>query len=246
MKTAIHSREFKRESGLSLVELMVGVSIGLLLTVSIGYIFSGSLQIFRVQGENARIQESGRFLMDTLGRQITQAGYAAISTDYSDTKLAFAGTLISGEHGVGTTRVAERKSGSDYLAVSFDSNVDCQGHTVAAGTVQNEFYLNGSDQLVCASGGGSGEVLADGVEAFQTLYGVDSDGDYSVDRYYATPPDWSKVMTVRVCVVVHAFSAGTSTAAQRYQDCSGATQTAPDTRLRRVLSATFQLRNRGS
>jgi len=241
MKTAFHNRE----QGLSLVELMVALSIGLLLTVSVSTILSGSLQIFRLQGESARIQESSRFLMDTLGRQITQAGYAAISTDYSDSKLSFTGTPISGEHGVVATRTGERKNGSDYLAVSFDANVDCQGNAAASGTVRNEFFLNANEELVCASGGGAAEVLADGVETFQVLYGVDADGDYSVERYAAQPGDWNQVRTVRVCTVVRAFSRGTSPAAQQYQDCSGATQTAPDTRLRRVLAATFQLRNRG-
>lgn len=244
MKTA---RIHLGEAGLSLVEMMVALSIGLLLTVSVGSILSGSLQIFRVQGESARIQESSRFLMDTLGRQITQAGYAAISTDYTDTKLAFTGTPISGEHGRVAIRTDERKSDSDYLAVSFDASTDCQGNAVASGTVQNEFYLNAREELVCASGGGAPEVVVDGVEAFKVLYGVDADGDYSVDRYTPQPlaADWGQVRTVRVCVVVRAFSQGTSPTAQRYEDCSGVTQTAPDSRLRRVLSATYQLRNRG-
>lgn len=242
MKTAFHNRE----QGLSLVELMVALSIGLLLTLSVSTLLSGSLQIFRLQGESARIQESGRFLMDTLGRQITQAGYVAISSDYSDTKLEFVGTPISGEHGVVATRTGERKNGSDYLAVSFDASIDCQGNAAAGGTVRNEFFLNANDELVCASGGGAAEVLADGVESFQVLYGVDADGDNSVERYAAQPGDWSQVRTVRVCTVVRAFSRGTSSAAQQYQDCSGVTQTAPDTRLRRVLAATFQLRNRGN
>ncbi len=236
----------RHEFGLSLVEFMVALGIGLLLTVTIGYIFSGSLQIFRVQDENARIQESGRFILDTLGRQISQAGYTAISSDYSDPKIDFTGTPITGEHGVVAVRTGERKSGSDYLAVSFDSSIDCQGNGVASGTTMNEFYLNNRDQLLCASNGGTGAALAEGVETFQVVYGVDTDGDLSVDRFYATPPDWSQVMTVRVCVVVHAFSAGTSTEAQKYQDCSGVTRIAPDTRLRRVFSASFQLRNRGT
>ena len=249
MKTAFHSRE----SGLSLVEMMVALTIGLVLTLSVSTILSGSLQIFRVQGESARIQESSRFLMDTLGRQINQAGYAAISTNYTDTKISFSGTPVSGEHGVVATRTAERKNGSDYMAVSFDASTDCQGNPAASGTVQNEFYLNAKEELVCASGGGAPEVLADGVETFQVLYGVDADGDYSVDRYKAQPvynadpvlDEWQKVRTVRVCVVVRALSKGTSPTAQQYQDCSGVTQTAPDSRLRRVLAATFQLRNRG-
>jgi len=242
MKSAHSSREL----GISLVEMMIALSIGLLLTVSLGYILSGSLQIFRVQGENANIQESGRFLMDSLGRQIVQAGYTAISPVYNNTKLTFTGTPVTGEHGVLSAHSSERKSGSDYLALSFDANVDCRGNAAVGGTVLNEFYLNGGNQLVCASGGAPATVMADGVEAFQVLYGVDSDGDLSVDRYLSQPANWSQVLTVRVCVVVRAISKGTGPATQRYQDCSGATQTATDTYLRRVLSATFQLRNRSN
>lgn len=234
-----------RELGLSLIELMVALAVGLLIVISVTAILSGSLQIFRVQGESARIQETGRFIMDTLGRQINQAGYAAISPDYTDPKLAFTGTPIIGEHGKVAIRTAERKDGSDYLAVSFDDNIDCQGNVVAGGTVQNEFYLNTNDELVCASGGGAAEIVADGVETFVIQYGIDADSDYSVDQYVDQPADWNQVRTVRVCVVVRAFSLGTSPTAQQYQDCAGVTQTAPDTRLRRVLSATFQLRNRG-
>ena len=240
MKAPRHARQ----TGLSLVEMMVALALGLLLTVSVSTILFGSLEIFRTQGESARIQENSRFLMDTLGRQITQAGYTAISPDYNDTRVAFDGTPITGEHGVVAIRDTERKGGSDYLAVSFDADVDCQGNVAAGGTARNEFYLNASEELVCASAGGAPEVVADGVETFQVMYGVDSDGDYSIERYFAQPSDWNQVRTVRVCVVVRAFTRGTSPAAQVYQDCSGVTQTAPDTRLRRVLAATFQLRNR--
>lgn len=233
-----------RQAGLSLTELMVALSIGLVLLLTVGYIVSGSMQIFRQQNENARIQETSRFLLDTLGRQIIQAGYAAISTDYTDTKMEFAGTPISGEHEVGDIRAEERKAGSDYLALSFDATTDCHGNAVA-GAAQNEFYLNNQDELICASGGAT-EVMAEGVEAFRVRYGVDSDGDFTVERYLDTPADWAQVRTVRVCVVVHALANGTAPANQSYEDCEGVQRVAADTRLRRTLNATFQLRNRGS
>jgi type IV pilus assembly protein PilW len=224
---------------------MLSLAIGLVLTLAIGYILSGSLQLSRTQGESARIQETSRFILDLLGRQITQAGYTAISPNYTDTKMDFTGTPISGEHGITAIRAGERKADSDYLAISLDAATDCLGNATATGTAQNEFYLDKQDQLVCASGGGAPEVLADGVESFRVSYGIDSDGDYSVDRYLSQPADWSQVRTVRICLIKHALSNGTSPTAQRYQDCDGVTRTAPDTRLRRVLSATFQLRNRG-
>lgn len=231
--------------GLSLVELMIALALGLLLMGVLGSVLFGSLEVFRTQSESARLQEDSRFLMDELGRQITQAGHTAISSDYSDTRLAFNGVPIRGEHGVVAIRTGERKAGSDYLVLSFDARTDCQGNAVADGTVVNEFFLTPAEELVCAPAGHAAAALASGVEAFQVSYGVDGNHDDNVDRHTAQPADWNQVRTVRLCLVLHAASRGTSPQAQRYQDCSGATVTAPDTRLRRVVTATFELRNRG-
>lgn len=231
-----------RQRGISLTELMVALAIGLILLLTLGYLFSGSLHVFRQQDEGARLQESSRFLMDALGRQITQAGYAAISTSYTDTKMEFTGAPIGGEHGVVAVRVGERKAGSDYLSLSFDGASDCHGNPVA-GVVVNEFYLNNDDEMVCASGGAV-ETLAEGVEAFRLSYGVDADGDAAVERYQDTPADWGQVRSVRVCFVLRTLTAGTANPGQRYRDCDDVDQTAPDTRLRRLSSATYQLRNR--
>jgi type IV pilus assembly protein PilW len=230
--------------GFSLVELMVALALGMLLMSVLGTVLFGSLDVFRTQSENARLQEDSRFLLDDLGRQITQAGYTAISSDYADSRLVFGGVPIQGEHGVVAIRSGERKAGSAYLALSFDGVADCQGNPVATGTVVNEIYLSPADELLCATSGHAPVALASGVEAFLVRYGVDGNGDDNVDRYTVQPADWRQVRTVRLCLVLHAASLGTSPQAQRYQDCTGATVTAPDTRLRRVVGATYELRNR--
>jgi len=64
------------QRGLSLVELMVAMTIGLLLTAGIGYFYLGSSQTFRAVDDLSRIQESYRYALDFVGTDIRQAGYA--------------------------------------------------------------------------------------------------------------------------------------------------------------------------
>lgn len=63
------------QRGLSLVEMMVAITIGLILIAGVGQIFVSSNQTYRVQNELARLQESGRFAMEFLSRDIRMADY---------------------------------------------------------------------------------------------------------------------------------------------------------------------------
>lgn len=237
-----------RQAGLSILEMLVAMAIGLVITAAIGYLFIGSVGTFRTQDDNARLQENGRFVMDMLGRDIAQAGYTDITPVYTDPKTEFVGTPISGENGVVAARVAERKAGTDYLRLSFDGTADCVGGAVATNPVVNEYYVNAGNQLMCAGNGagGAAQVFAEGVEDLQLIYGVDNNGDRAVDQYTATPANWGQVITAQVCLLLRSPNTGAAAQAQQYQDCAGNNQVAGDTRLRRVLRVTHQLRNRGA
>lgn len=63
------------QKGFSLVELMVASTIGLMVVGSIGYFYLGTRQAYRTTGNLSRIQESQRFALDTLAREIRLAGY---------------------------------------------------------------------------------------------------------------------------------------------------------------------------
>lgn len=64
-----------RQTGLSLVELMVGMAIGLLIVALLGYIYSGSRQSYQQQDNLARVQENGRAALDFISQDIRSAGY---------------------------------------------------------------------------------------------------------------------------------------------------------------------------
>lgn len=64
-----------QQRGLSLIEMMIAITIGMVLIAGIGQIFVSSNQTYRVQNELARLQENGRFAMDFLSRDIRMADY---------------------------------------------------------------------------------------------------------------------------------------------------------------------------
>jgi type IV pilus assembly protein PilW len=64
-----------RQHGLSLVELMVSVAISVGLVSSLVYVYVGSRGAYRANEALARVQESGRFALEWIARDLRQAGY---------------------------------------------------------------------------------------------------------------------------------------------------------------------------
>jgi len=67
------------QAGLSLVELMVSIAIGLALMVIILQIFLGTKDAHRVTENQSRLQENGRYIMEEMARDIRMAGYLGCS-----------------------------------------------------------------------------------------------------------------------------------------------------------------------
>ena len=64
-----------RQSGLTLVELMIAAALGLLLLAALGYLYAGNRQAFRTHDSVARLQENGRYAMEVLGQDLRMVGY---------------------------------------------------------------------------------------------------------------------------------------------------------------------------
>lgn len=74
----------RSQHGLTLIELMVAMTIGLMLLAGTVSIFISNKRIFREQEELSRLQENARFAMEILIRDLRMAGYAGCS-DTADT-----------------------------------------------------------------------------------------------------------------------------------------------------------------
>ncbi|MDD3762719.1 MAG: PilW family protein [Nevskiales bacterium] len=63
------------QRGLSLVELLISITLGLILLAGITQIFVSSKQGYRVQQSNSELQENGRYAMEYIGQAIRHADF---------------------------------------------------------------------------------------------------------------------------------------------------------------------------
>ena len=74
---------FRTQSGLSLIELMVAITLGLFLLAGVINLFVASRQSYQTQEALARMQEAGRFSMDFITQDLRRAGYWGGNADVS-------------------------------------------------------------------------------------------------------------------------------------------------------------------
>jgi type IV pilus assembly protein PilW len=235
----------KTQYGMSLIELMIAMTIGLFLVGVVAALFIGSKQTYRSQDNLARLQESGRFAIKLLGKNIREAGYHSINftppgtlydlVQTGDTN-AFTGTALDGAEGAA--------GAADSIITSAEGTVDCL-NAAAASPAVNAFSINGSSQLTCLGNGSvTAKVLMDNLEDMQILYGE----DFGATRRYvdrSTVADMNNVKTVRICVLLRTAETGlTPAAGQRYTDCAGNLVTKADGRIRHAFSDTLNVRSR--
>jgi type IV pilus assembly protein PilW len=125
----------KRLGGFSLIELMIAVTIGLLVTLVVGNLFVGTKQTFRTQDDTSRMQEDARFALQTLSREIRMAGYwdipAGIATNIVWKPFGQGGTLNPIDV---TNTDAGSINKSDRITVRYFGQSNTAG-TAADGTV---------------------------------------------------------------------------------------------------------------
>ncbi len=66
---------FSSQSGLSLIELMISVTLGIVLSFGAVEIYVGSKQTYRTQDALSRMQENARYALDLLIKDIRNTGY---------------------------------------------------------------------------------------------------------------------------------------------------------------------------
>lgn len=70
---------FRKQTGLTLIEVMIAMLLGVFLIGGVIQIFISTKQTYRMQENLSRLQENGRFAVDFLTRDIRMAGYRGCS-----------------------------------------------------------------------------------------------------------------------------------------------------------------------
>lgn len=114
----------RHQQGLSLIELMIAMTLGLFLLLAVVGTYVGSKQSYALANANARVQEAGRFAMEFLAQDIRMADYwgclqnGGVITDHLNPGLGFnfAGGGIQGVDGV-TDSITLRGASSSGIQV---------------------------------------------------------------------------------------------------------------------------------
>ncbi len=84
----------RRMAGLSLIELMIAMVIGLIVMLGVIQVFAASRAAYQLSEGLARVQENSRFAMDSLQRELRMAGHFGCVNDQAHT-LQSPGSLNS-------------------------------------------------------------------------------------------------------------------------------------------------------
>ncbi len=118
-------QSIKSVRGLTLVEMMVSLAIGLVLIAAVGYAYLGSRAAYRQQEGLARMQEGARFAFETLTYDIRMAGFTGCRANSSVNVLnganwygnLYSQPLVGYETGAAPATIAGNVVAGDSLAV---------------------------------------------------------------------------------------------------------------------------------
>ena len=189
--------EHAAQKGFSLIEMMVSMAIGMVLMVAIAQVFYGNRQTAASQEQASRMQETARYAIQILQREIRMAGMKRTESTgtFDATNPMITGTNATAGAPNGSDEVTVRYWGSDNGAGTAADNTvfDCIGTPIRLNErVVDRFHIannaSGEPSLYCQNTNfGTGVVtdneLVAGVESMQMLVGVDTDADKSPNKY---------------------------------------------------------------
>jgi type IV pilus assembly protein PilW len=255
----------RHQGGFTLMELMVGLSIGLLVVIAAlgGLVVTQSTS--GVVGDSARLQQTADNTFRLLGFQVQKAGAFLVGpTAANPTTLSFSGAF-TGFNPVSTGAVnqiwaingLEGASGTapDTLRVSYEDDGDdrdCLGNRPDAAQigirVDSQYALDTvKKELTClgAQVAAGTQPVADGVEDFQVTYGVQTVIAGALQyRFYTANQilDWTNIQAVNICLQLVGEKSGNPNPVTAIKGCRNQDVTS-DGYLRKVFQRTFSIRN---
>ena len=205
-------KSFLKQRGLSLLELMIAMVLGLFIIVGISYVYVSGKKSSITTDQVSLLQDNGRAVLQQLTSIIQHAGYSSTSVaPFNDVFIQ--GAVSSSSCTDSTNSVTDTSlfsamqnntASGDTIGVVYmgddDLYQDCAGGELPvacrlgsgasndAAKIYNQFFVAnnaaGDPALNCSGSRSTAAVeIADGVENIQFVYGEDLDGDSIADRY---------------------------------------------------------------
>lgn len=164
-----------RSRGVGLVELMISVALGCFICSALIDMYMSNRRAHNLQQSLGSIQERSAFAVDYIRRSVMQAGSGV------DGQSVFPVAIEMGEGD--PANKSWDGDAFDQLVIRMEGGFDCVGDSLDQGAVKwKRFYVE-HNELFCRDSDRQTVGLVDNVQAFQVLYGIDSNQDGAVDRY---------------------------------------------------------------
>ncbi|MFK3799913.1 PilW family protein [Pseudomonas sp. NPDC088444] len=217
MKSALHTRQ----RGLSLIELMVAMLIGLFLILGVTQIFINNQRTYLFQQGQIGNQENGRFALALLSQELLKAGYRSdpktnITADTSLSPCVF-------NAGAGVAAISATNLCIQYQATN-KADVTCQGTALSDANknaivtpygqvnpkvVERIWFDSTANSITCTTSAG-GQQLVTGVKDLRFEYGTGPGNDSkTVTAWSASPNASSTIAAVRYNVLMQSPNAST-------------------------------------
>lgn len=238
-----------RQSGISLIELMIALLISSFLIIGVTSMFINNKQAYVFQQGQAGNQESARFALLLLNQELAKAGYRALAQD--DYFIAFpAVSAANGCPAFSAGQVMQRSTSGNGVCFRYQSYAvtarDCLGQAIAANAIVTTRleYDATSGTLQCAAQGATGQLVT-GLANLQFQYGVDLNSTRRAQTFVTAPDANVSIVAVRYALLFASTNDNLAVSQSSYSfPLSNSTLTTPtDARLYRSVAGTTTLRN---
>lgn len=273
--TTMHSALFpptsRRQQGVTLIELLVGIAIGLLVVaVAMGALMA-SRGISGTVSEATSLQQEAAYAFRVMGQQIRQAGSIKLDLNPEITNAAATGsidfTMIPVAFDAPDTtdqresfdRATQTLTGDNtpsftvgyqnYTEKTTTSEAayllrDCLGENASTRVLTNKFQRNAKNELVCTgAGNSSAQPIIGNVTDMRVRY-VQQETITNNLKYHTTPPgNWPSIYAVEVCLELTGTEVIPTNDA-KYINCNG-DETSYGDHLKMVFRNLYQIRSQG-
>lgn len=221
------------QRGLSLIELMVSLALGLIITLGVLNIFISARSTYTLQNTSAAMQEDARYLLSRMSQEIRMAGMFGCLATVADnsTGATFSAAFnqpinysIDNTNGTVLT-LATSDVGSAGTLPTWTILSDCRSaataYTGAAtpGSGQMAFPIHQvvytfKNNAIYTGSGTSQQVLLSNVSAFSLMFGLAnsaSDSDTTVTSYTTAAPNPAYIRSIRITITLLDPSTNTET-----------------------------------
>ena len=128
--------------GLTLVELLIALTLGLIVIAALVAVFMGSNRNFRQNEALATVQDNARFALDALSRDLAMAGYwggvRAIDAGINVRVSAIAAAAVTKASAIGDCGPATQAA-ADHWLFDVGTPLVFRNHTLGTATISNDF-----------------------------------------------------------------------------------------------------------